>query len=173
MKKCKLCGGDIPTSIVIEGKRRVLCNRLYCLKCSPFQGHNTKQLAAAVGKNIETEKKCTKCSQTKPVNAFYARYDAGEYTSWCRACNIEATMARQKKLKHDAVIYKGSKCVCCGYDAFEPALDFHHIDPTQKDFSLSTRSFYDIEKVKKELDKCVLLCCRCHREVEGGFRKLP
>ena len=48
------------------------------------------------------------------------------------------------------------------------ALQFHHLDPTQKDFGISgtTKSF---EKLKPELDKCVLLCANCHGEVHEGL----
>jgi hypothetical protein len=52
---------------------------------------------------------------------------------------------------------KGGKCMICGYNRCSAALDFHHRDPNQKDFSLSvkglTRSW---EKIKKEIDKCVI-----------------
>jgi len=62
----------------------------------------------------------------------------------------------------------------CGYDRCSGALDFHHIDPKEKEFGLSvkrlTRSW---EKMKKELDKCVLICANCHREVHAGITQLP
>lgn len=73
-----------------------------------------------------------------------------------------------------AVEYKGGKCMLCGYDRCIWALDLHHIDADTKTFSLSvtglTRSW---EKIKKEADKCVLLCANCHREVHAGFVQLP
>ena len=44
---------------------------------------------------------------------------------------------RRKLLKHKAVIYKGGKCQKCGYDKCEEALDFHHLDASEKDFQIS------------------------------------
>ena len=58
----------------------------------------------------------------------------------------------------------------CGYDRCQWALDFHHLDPSQKEFGISmdgiTRSW---ERVQKELDKCVLVCSNCHREIHAGL----
>lgn len=69
-----------------------------------------------------------------------------------------------------AVEYKGGACEICGYNKCEIALVFHHLNPTQKDFALSmggyTRSW---EKVKKELDKCTLLCSNCHAETHANL----
>ena len=69
-----------------------------------------------------------------------------------------------------ALEYKGSKCQSCGYDRCKRALEFHHIDEGSKDFGIGfkgeTRSW---EKVKSELDKCILLCANCHREVHDGL----
>lgn len=76
---------------------------------------------------------------------------------------------RRKDLKHLAVEYKGGKCMVCGYDKHISALDFHHLGHQDKDFGLSskglTRSW---ESVKQEIEKCILLCCRCHREAHDG-----
>ncbi len=62
----------------------------------------------------------------------------------------------------------------CGYKRCSAALDFHHIDSKAKEFGLSanglTRSW---EKMKAELDKCVLICANCHREVHAGIAQLP
>jgi hypothetical protein len=81
---------------------------------------------------------------------------------------------RRKQLKEKAVQYLGGKCIMCGYSECIQALATHHLDPSTKDFNIShkgyTRSW---EKVKAELDKCVLLCCRCHIEVHSGFAPLP
>jgi len=53
-------------------------------------------------------------------------------------------------------------------------LEFHHLKTNEKDFGISqkgyTRSWV---KVKKELDKCVMLCANCHREIHAGKLQLP
>ena len=70
--------------------------------------------------------------------------------------------------------YKGGKCVLCGYNKYLGALDFHHLDPTQKGFEISTRGLTrSWEKIRKELDKCVLVCANCHRELHAGISQLP
>ena len=78
----------------------------------------------------------------------------------------QATCAQKTKAK--AIEYKGGKCIVCGYNKTPRALHFHHLDPSQKDFGISgsTKSF---EKLKPELDKCVLLCANCHSEVHDGL----
>ncbi len=66
--------------------------------------------------------------------------------------------------------YKGNKCQICGYDKCIRALEFHHLKKEEKSFGLSesglTRSW---AKILVELDKCILLCANCHREVEAGL----
>src|SRR6266480_2389018 len=43
-------------------------------------------------------------------------------------------------------------------------LQFHHCDPQKKDFNLSeaVREGYSIERIKKEVAKCTVLCANCH-----------
>jgi hypothetical protein len=83
----------------------------------------------------------------------------------CCKCLYEAMRRRRLKAKMAAVDYLGGACSLCGYAKCIKALEFHHKDPEQKDFGLSD-SFRSgsLEKVKPELDKCVLLCANCHRE---------
>lgn len=45
------------------------------------------------------------------------------------------------------------------------ALDFHHKDPDTKLFGLRTVVSHGLAAVKKEIEKCVLLCANCHRKV--------
>lgn len=70
--------------------------------------------------------------------------------------------------------YKGNKCQCCGYNKYAGALEFHHINPNEKDFGISTKGYTrSWENNKKELDKCVLVCSNCHREIHGGVIPCP
>ena len=67
-------------------------------------------------------------------------------------------------VKKKAVEYKGGECERCGYNKCMRALDFHHLNPKEKDFAISggTKSF---ESLKAELDKCILVCRNCHSEI--------
>ena len=72
------------------------------------------------------------------------------------------------------VEYKGGECVICGYKKYVGAFDLHHKEDSPKEFGLSERGMTrSWEKIKKESDKCVLLCANCHREVHGGVTQLP
>lgn len=86
----------------------------------------------------------------------------------------EAVKRRRKRLREMAREYGGGKCAICGYMKSTRALVFHHKDPDQKDFGLSvkglTRSW---DKMRKEIDKCILLCSNCHAEVHDGITQLP
>ena len=68
-----------------------------------------------------------------------------------------------------AIEYKGGKCENCGYDNCRKAFEFHHIDPTTKEFTISAGHTRSWDRMKKEIDKCVLLCANCHREVHAGI----
>jgi hypothetical protein len=55
----------------------------------------------------------------------------------------------------------------CGYDSCQRSLDFHHVDPAEKDFTFGGKHGWPWEKLRAELQKTVLLCCRCHGEVHA------
>lgn len=85
----------------------------------------------------------------------------------CRKCAVEAVQKRRNKVKQMAVDYLGGKCKKCGYNKCIAALEFHHKDPSKKEFGISAKGHCrSWKRVKKELDKCDLLCANCHREVE-------
>jgi hypothetical protein len=79
----------------------------------------------------------------------------------------------RKRTKAKLVEYKGGKCqnLVCGYNNCDAALEFHHIDPKEKDFSISAKS-YSFERLKQEVDKCIMLCSNCHTEVHNGLIKI-
>ena len=90
----------------------------------------------------------------------------------CKKCRVEAVQRRREKLKIDAITYKGGKCDICGYDGCPDVFEFHHLNPKEKEFSISKDGYCrSFDSIKNEIDKCVLLCCRCHREVHYLLRK--
>lgn len=79
---------------------------------------------------------------------------------------METYWAKQYKIrKLKAIAYKGGKCQRCGYDKCVAALDFHHRDPSEKEFQWVRLRRLRWDRVLAELDKCDLLCANCHREV--------
>ena len=88
--------------------------------------------------------------------------------------NIEAVTKRRKKLKLMAVESKGGRCEICGYSRYVGALDFHHLDEKSKEFDLWTRGLTrSWERIQKEIQKCVLVCANCHREIHGKVSLIP
>ena len=65
----------------------------------------------------------------------------------------------------------GSACSICGYNKSIAALDFHHTDPKEKDFGIAQIGTWTWSKIKQELDKCILVCANCHRELEYNNNK--
>ena len=76
---------------------------------------------------------------------------------------------RAIKRKLELIKYKGGKCEVCGYDKNISAFEFHHLDPSQKLFQLDSRHLSNttISKIKEEVDKCILVCANCHRELHN------
>jgi hypothetical protein len=92
----------------------------------------------------------------------------------CVRCRSEAVARRRRAVKKILVEEAGGACIMCGYAGCPSALEFHHLDPSRKSFHLSVRGRTSgIAKLRAEAQKCVLLCARCHAEVEAGDRVLP
>lgn len=75
----------------------------------------------------------------------------------------------RQQIKIKAVNYKGGKCCRCGYNKCLSSLHLHHTDPTEKEFTISSKS-YSWERIKEELNKCILLCANCHGEEHENLR---
>lgn len=84
---------------------------------------------------------------------------------------IDAVRKRRKTIRDKALAYKGGRCQRCSYDRCAEALEFHHLTSAQKDFGISSKGYTrSWEKIRAELDKCVLLCANCHREVHSSLQ---
>lgn len=87
----------------------------------------------------------------------------------CGAKRVSDTVEHKRKL---AYAKYGSSCSACGYDKCRNALEFHHINPQEKELTPSKVFSRSWENIQKELDKCVLLCANCHREVHAGLLEI-
>lgn len=108
-------------------------------------------------------KECKKHGLTE-----YVLRNDGRYR--CKKCSVEAVQRRREKIKMLAIEYKGGECEICGYKRCVSALEFHHLDPNEKEFGVGEKGYTrSIETIKKELDKCILVCSNCHREIHAGL----
>ena len=164
MPVCAKCSDHFPYRKHIKGKWRVLNKRRYCLRCSPFGRHNTQPLhkltpnaARVVGEHL--------------ICGCGRKYKYEKRKGHTKArCNSCAVNRKRFELKKVAVSYKGGQCQRCGYSRCLEALQFHHRDPSKKDFSLSSNHCLRWARIQKELDKCDLVCCRCHVEIHYELR---
>ena len=73
------------------------------------------------------------------------------------------------RLKERATYVLGNKCQICGYDKCIQALDFHHVNPEEKEFDFKDNTNRSWQTTRNEIQKCILLCANCHREVHAGL----
>lgn len=148
-KLCNKCGKEFKQRIKIDDKFYSLQRRKFCLDCSPFKLHNTKNLI--------------KIPQFHSRN--YSNSTLQEKTEWNKVTHQLAKKRRSdRKIKF--VLLLGGKCSICGYNKNYAALHFHHKNPKEKLFSLDSRMMgaKPLIELEKEVSKCQLLCANCHAE---------
>ncbi len=92
----------------------------------------------------------------------------------CVKCRSDAVSRRRRKVKEILVHEAGGCCAICGYHRCLGALEFHHLDPSQKRLEVNAKGVsLALDTLRAEAAKCVLLCANCHVEVERGVVTLP
>lgn len=95
---------------------------------------------------------------------------------YCYKCSGESTRLNNETRKHQKTILRqsmkkqaikllGGKCSICGYDRCIDALEFHHKNPQEKEFKLSSGNTMSWKEYKAEAFKCKLVCSNCHKEL--------
>lgn len=133
-------------------------------------------------------KVCSTCKVEKPTSAFYKKArNADGLERYCKECHKERNKTHYLKNRHkyteNAIKYRrdyigwmisvkeSMKCVQCSED--HPAtLDFHHTNPSTKEFTIAQAVTDKIPKSKviEEISKCIVLCSNCHRKLHYNER---
>lgn len=120
-----------------------------------------------------------KVKQIQLEHADWSLYKIEKYLGWSKGKiyklqpHIRKRNNRYKKRRFRNFINEqkqllGCKCMKCGYNKCSSAIDFHHKNPDEKEFSVS-QPCYSKERILKEIQKCVLVCSNCHAELHAGL----
>ncbi len=124
-------------------------------------------------------KECSLCHKVGPCS-FTGMTQTGKpvYRTYCDLCRrkkeklfrkarrksiTEQARLRKIAIKKKCIEYLGGECYHCGNRSIN-VLTFHHRDPEKKEHTISQIKDWSWEKIRKELDKCDMLCFNCHME---------
>lgn len=119
---------------------------------------------------IEELKTCSTCNEEKSITEFYSNgYQPNgkkKYKPKCKSCQTIHDQVLYVSKIEEALAEEGRKyeCEICGYNKNTAALCFHHLDPSEKEFEITSAKTMALAKLKIEIKKCVVLCSNCHME---------
>jgi hypothetical protein len=126
-------------------------------------------------------KVCGKCKEEKNIDCFCFNKSKNKYQSMCRECN---KLYQKEHYKLNSAYYKEKardtkketrdilnkyketlRCSRCPENDIS-CLDFHHLNPDEKEKSISqaVASGWSFKRLELELNKCIVLCSNCHRK---------
>lgn len=131
---------------------------------------------------------CGKCKNSRDFNGTLKKCDIckkefitiryGQKRRFCFECSpygeskANSITTIRKAIKQQLVKYKGGKCEICGYNKCLNAMQFHHKDMTNKDFTISANidsGDFNMKSYYAEVDKCLLVCANCHAEIHANY----
>lgn len=111
-------------------------------------------------------KVCRYCHERQPEEAFdICRVVKGKIYRRlkCKNCKRIYNNQRRAKLRDWIISYKKTLvCERCGFSDFR-ALQFHHKGDDEKASNVADMAEFSVESVRREIDKCIVLCSNCHR----------
>lgn len=160
---CRYCKKEYAIFTYFEGKKIWKPKRFACFDCVPYipgtsfvQTRNT----------LDGRRQCKTCQKVLSFSEFSPTNANGGLNIYCKGCARIKKLRHGQKFKKECVEYKGGKCSVCGYMKCFAALEFHHRNPAEKDFAISKLNTAILtDAIKKELDKCDLVCSNCHKEI--------
>ncbi len=137
-------------------------------------------------------KNCSTCQEYKSLSEFSKNSSKPDgLQSYCKACakifnkrhyesdktkrRVYVAERNKKVVKENREFIKSFKgqnpCKSCG-ESETVCLDFHHLDPKEKDLDVSAMVYHKLENIKLEISKCIVLCSNCHRKVHAGILEI-
>lgn len=108
---------------------------------------------------------CENKFETKSATRIYCYECSGESTRTNYATRKHQKTILRNNMKKQAIKILGEKCCICGYNKCIDALEFHHKDPSIKEFKLGSGNTMSWKEYKSEALKCMLVCSNCHKEI--------
>jgi transposase len=170
---------DVLEALAMEGlSTRGMAARLGCCQATVrhwlrkygIQTHRTAQLRATRDGRAAALDAATRVCRVHGATDFVLDRD-GYYR--CPKCRVASVVRRRARIREQLIAEAGGSCAICGYDRHPGALQFHHLDPKTKAFTIRNGDTRSLERMQAEVAKCVLLCANCHAEVEAGRAQLP
>lgn len=157
--KCSVCGKEFDA---------LKSTAKYCSKACANEARRARIAEEKIhpkkrNENGMAEKICLLCGK-----AFSPKTAAANNRSCCYECMPDGIQLKRGDFLTKIKKLRGGKCERCGYNTTQKALEFHHLDPSKKDFTISNACF-KLENAINESKKCILLCANCHRELHAGI----
>jgi hypothetical protein len=139
-----------------------------------------------VSKGSEAPRKCYRCGEVKPAEAFsWRRRERGQRDSFCRPCRkaygrehylanrqryVDQARENKQRLMRERTAYllehfATHPCSDCG-ETDPLVLEFDHL--RDKRFNVgSALPYRNWESILAEIEKCEVVCANCHRRRTG------
>lgn len=104
-----------------------------------------------------------------PSSESHKRANKKYYANNQKYCKEYIKSRREINREYVQNLRKNSQCELC-LEQHPACLDFHHIDSTTKYKSIATAvNDCSLDKLKKEIAKCRILCSNCHRKLHHSY----
>lgn len=148
--RCEACGYDTATAALEFHHRDAASKEFQVSRGSVSRGRLWAEAA-------KCDLLCANCHRSRHVSTPSA--------------DEAVVVDSRRRVKQRAVVLLGGRCAGCAGEFAARAFEFHHLDASTKDFSISADGIVRCwDKIEAELAKCVLVCANCHREVHAGLR---
>jgi hypothetical protein len=158
--KCVVCGKEFEA---IRSTKKYCSQE--CINASRREKWANREKIKKQSK-LMPEKECPICGQK-----FRPKTPAANQRMCCYDCMPDGIQLTRGAFLAKIKEKRGGKCLKCGYNRCMKALEFHHLDPTKKDFTISNDNF-KLKDAVEESKKCILLCSNCHKELHDDLWRI-
>ena len=114
-------------------------------------------------------KHCNGCDRDLDESNFTIDNDKKDgLRTQCKDCDRDRQVKRKQETFEPYLAAFNGGCAVCGYNKTKSAIDFHHVESSEKKFAISLMGSYSAKKIKEELVKTIPLCKCCHHEYHDG-----